>query len=223
VRSAPDRLSAGIGRPGLAATRVIVSGAAGCAAGAIAVAVDASWSVAALCASDVAALMFFLWVLISVGGAGATETSRLARTEDASPVAAEGVLIAASAASLVAVAFTLSQAGHAAAPARGLLTVLAIASVALAWTAVHTVHVLRYARLYYSDPEGGIDFGDEAPDYTDFAYLALTIGMTFQVSDTTLTEKRVRRVALHHALLSYLFGAVILAVLVNSVAGLLGQ
>jgi uncharacterized membrane protein len=88
---------------------------------------------------------------------------------------------------------------------------------------VHTVHVLRYARLYYSEPEGGVDFGGEAPDYTDFAYLALTIGMTYQVSDTTLTAKRVRRVALRHALLSYLYGAVIVAIMVNTVAGLLGN
>lgn len=189
----------------------------------IALADGASWSVAALCASDVAALVFIVSVWIGVRGADAAATARLARTEDASPVAAESVLIGAGAASLVAVAFALSQAGHALAPARGLLTALAIVSVALAWTAVHTVHVLRYARLYYSEPEGGIDFGDEAPDYTDFAYLALTVGMTFQVSDTALEAKRVRRVALHHALLSYLFGAVIVAVMVNTVAGLLGH
>ena len=56
-------------------------------------------------------------------------------------------------------------------------------------TSVHTVYVLRYARLYYSPPEGGIDFHGEAPAYLDFAYLALTIGMTFQVSDTDLTHK----------------------------------
>jgi uncharacterized membrane protein len=179
--------------------------------------------VAALCASDVAALVFIVWVWIGVRRADPSATSRLARTEDASPVAAESVLIGAGAASLVAVAFALSQAGNALAPARGLLTALAIGSVALAWTSVHTVHVLRYARLYYSEPEGGVDFGGEAPDYADFAYLALTIGMTFQVSDTALTAKRVRRVALHHALLSYLFGAVILAVMVNSVGDLLGH
>jgi uncharacterized membrane protein len=179
--------------------------------------------VAALCASDVAALVFIAWVWISVHGADPEATSRLARTEDASPVAAESVLIGAGAASLVAVAFTLSQAGDASAPARGLLTALAMGSVALAWTSVHTVHVLRYARLYYSEPEGGVDFGGQAPDYADFAYLALTIGMTFQVSDTALTAKRVRRVALHHALLSYLYGAVIVAIMVNSVGGLLGH
>jgi uncharacterized membrane protein len=216
-------VSARIGRPGLAATRVIAGGACGCAAAVIALADGASWSVAALCASDVAALVFIVWVWIGVRRADPSATSRLARTEDASPVAAESVLIGAGAASLVAVAFALSQAGNASAPARGLLTVLAIGSVALAWTSVHTVHVLRYARLYYSEPEGGVDFGDEAPDYTDFAYLALTIGMTDQVSDTALTAKRVRRVALHHALLSYLFGAVILAVMVNSVGDLLGH
>jgi uncharacterized membrane protein len=202
---------------------VIAAAAGGFAAAVIALAYDASWSVAALCASDVAALVFILSVWISVRRADPTATSRLARTEDASPLAAESVLIGAGAASLIAVAFTLSQAGDASAPDRGLLTALAIGSVALAWTSVHAVHSLRYARLYYSEPEGGIDFGGERPDYTDFAYLALTVGMTFQVSDTTLTAKRVRRVALHHALLSYLFGAVIVAVMVNSVAGLLGH
>jgi uncharacterized membrane protein len=219
----PDAPTAQIGPPSLAARRVTVSGVAGFAAAVIALADGASWSVVALCAYDVGALVFILWVWISVGRADAVETSRLARNEDASPVAAESVLVGAGAASLVAVAFTLSQAGDANAPARGLLTALAIGSVALAWTSVHTVHVLRYARLYYSEPEGGVDFGREAPDYSDFAYLALTIGMTFQVSDTSLTAKRVRRVALHHALLSYLYGAVIVAILVNSVGSLLGR
>ena len=200
---------------------MIAGAASGFAAAVIALANGASWSVAALSASDVAALVFIVWVWISVGRADPAATSRLARTEDASPVAAESVLIGAGAASLVAVAFTLSQAGDASAPARGLLIALAIGSVALAWTSVHTVHVLRYARLYYSEPLGGVDFGGQAPDYTDFTYLALTIGMTFQVSDTALTAKRVRRVALHHALLSYLYGAVIVAIMVNSVGGLL--
>ena len=54
-------------------------------------------------------------------------------------------------------------------------------SVVLAWLSVHTIYLLRYARDYYSPPEGGIDFHGEAPDYVDFAYLALTIGMTFQI------------------------------------------
>jgi uncharacterized membrane protein len=81
--------------------------------------------------------------------------------------------------------------------------------------------MLRYALLYYSDEPGGIDFGPaEPPSYRDFAYLALTLGMTFQVSDTALGTTVMRATALRHALLSYLFGAIILAVAINLVAGL---
>ena len=79
--------------------------------------------------------------------------------------------------------------------------------------------------------ERAIDRGSQAPLSFQLVtlftvggvLLALTIGMTFQVSDTDLTGKRIRRNALHHALLSYVFGAVILAITVNSVAGLLGR
>jgi uncharacterized membrane protein len=208
---------------GLAAKRVIVGGAAGLVAAAVAVVAGASWSVALLCAIDVATGVYVIWVWATIGGADAADTARLARAEDASRAAAEAVLVAAGVTGLVAVAFTLAQAGRAAAPDRGLLTALAIGSVALAWLALHTVWLLRYARLYFSPPDGGVDFHGEAPDYADFAYLALTVGMCFQVSDTDLTGKRVRRTALHHALLSYLYGTVIVAVTVNSVAALLGH
>jgi uncharacterized membrane protein len=79
--------------------------------------------------------------------------------------------------------------------------------VLLAWAAIHTVYTLRYAQLYYAAPVGGIDFhADDPPDYLDLAYVALTIGMAYQVSDTDLSQKRIRRAAIHHALLSYLFG-----------------
>jgi uncharacterized membrane protein len=208
---------------GLAAKRVIVGGGAGLLSAAIAVAVGASWSVALLCAIDVATGVYVVWVWATIAGADASATARLARSEDASRAAAEAVLVAAGVTGLIAVAFTLAQAGRSAAPDRGLLTALAIGSVALAWLSVHTVWLLRYARLYFSPPDGGVDFHGEAPDYADFAYLALTVGMCFQVSDTDLTGKRVRRTALHHALLSYLYGTVIVAVTVNSVAGLLGR
>ena len=81
---------------------------------------------------------------------------------------------------------------------------------------------LRYARTFYFPPVGGIDFNEgDPPNYLDFAYLALTIGMTFQVSDTNLTTKAIRKIALSHALLSYLFGAVIVALVINVVSSLL--
>jgi uncharacterized membrane protein len=81
--------------------------------------------------------------------------------------------------------------------------------------------MLRYALLYYAYPEGGIDFNQqERPSYRDFAYLALTVGMTFQVSDTDLQTSQIRATTLRHALLSFLFGAVILASAINLIAGL---
>jgi len=87
---------------------------------------------------------------------------------------------------------------------------------------VHTVFALKYARAYYSEPAGGIEFNEnEPPNYIDFAYYAFTIGMTFQVADTNITSRAVRRTTLHHALLSYLFGSVLLGLVINVVATLL--
>jgi uncharacterized membrane protein len=97
---------------------------------------------------------------------------------------------------------------------------VAVATVALSWLAVQAVFILRYAHLYYV--EGGIDFHDDmAPNYADFAYVGFTIGMTYQVSDTDLNSKRIRRTALRHALLSYVFGIAVIAITINVVAGLL--
>ncbi len=82
------------------------------------------------------------------------------------------------------------------------------------------MYATRYARLYYTGEDGGIDFNeDEPPTYVDFAYLAFTIGMTFQVSDRPET-RAIRATALRHALLSYLFGAIIVATTINLIAGL---
>jgi uncharacterized membrane protein len=132
-------------------------------------------------------------------------------------------VISAASASLVAVGLALVKAGHDKGSAKALLTALAVLAVALSWAVVHSVFTLRYAHVYYSGG-GGIDFNEDAdPDYRDFAYLALTIGMTFQVSDTDLTTKEIRRTATRHALLAYLFGAVIVAMAINVVASLLSK
>ena len=130
------------------------------------------------------------------------------------------MVIGASIASLVGVGVTLERASLTTGGSKLVLTLAAILTVISSWALVHTVFTLRYAHAYYGDPVGGIDFSsDEDPDYHDFAYLAFTIGMTFQVSDTDLTTAAMRRLALRHALLSYLFGAVILAMTINVTAG----
>jgi uncharacterized membrane protein len=97
-------------------------------------------------------------------------------------------------------------------------------TLVVSWTVVNTVFTLRYADIFFSPPAEGIDFGgageSEPPSYRDFAYLAFTIGMTYQVSDTTLRDRRLRRAVLNHALLSYVFGVVIVATSINLIAGL---
>jgi uncharacterized membrane protein len=125
--------------------------------------------------------------------------------------------------SLLAVAFALGQAGWESGTARLGLIAVATFMLVVSWTVVNTVFTLRYADIFYSSPVGGIGFGDdgsEPPSYRDFAYVAFTIGMTYQVSDTTLRDRRFRRAVLNHALLAYVFGVVIVATSINLIAGL---
>ena len=114
------------------------------------------------------------------------------------------------------------KAGHEHGSAKAALTSIVVLSVVLSWAVVNVVYALRYAHLYYSGGGQGIDFNEEGdPDYRDFAYLAVTIGMTYQVSDTNLKSRGIRRTVTGHALLSYLFGTFVVAMMINVVAGLL--
>jgi uncharacterized membrane protein len=171
---------------------------------------------------DAAVLIFLAWVWNAVWRLDPGTTARLAKREDPSNAVAELVVLGAGTAQLAAVGFALLRAGRATGSMRAFLIAVGLLSVVLSWTVVHTVFMLRYARGYYSEPPGGIEFNEsEPPTYLDFAYLSFTIGMTFQVSDTSFTSKPMRRIALQHALLSYLFGAVLLAIVINVVATLL--
>lgn len=99
--------------------------------------------------------------------------------------------------------------------------VLGVLGILASWSAVHTLFCLRYAHAY-SASGGGVDFnGDTAPDYRDFAYLAFTLGMTFQVSDTNLATKELRRMALNQGLISYLLGTVVVASTINLLSQLI--
>jgi uncharacterized membrane protein len=181
-----------------------------------------SWPVAALVGWDVGAAVIVVWIWTRLLHLDAAATAHVAVLEDDSRAASEGLLLGASVASLVAVGFALARAGRDSRDVRIMLTALAVASVIVGWTAVHTVYALRYARLYYGGgTSGGIHFEGGKPQYSDFVYLALTIGMTYQVSDTDITARPVRHTAIHHALISYLFGAVILAITVSSIGTLL--
>ena len=170
---------------------------------------------------DVLAVVFCAWVWSTVWSLDAESTARHAKRENPSRDLADLALLGAAVASLVAVGVVLFGAGHANGNAKYMQAALALASVFVSWTLVHTVFTLKYARLYYSGQVGGIDFNEpDDPQYSDFAYLAFTIGMTFQVSDTDIGSKEIRRAALRHAWLSFPLGAVIIATSINLVSGL---
>jgi len=200
--------------------------------GTVATGATGNWLAAPVVGWVAATFTYVAWVWLVVGRLDPEETRRHATQEDPSRGASELLILGANVASLVAVAAVVvgshqnDAGGLGDRLAAGALSLL---SVALSWTLVQTLFTLRYAELYYGTAAdaggevGGINFNQERPpQYTDFAYLATSLGMTYQVSDTNLENHRIRAEALKHSLLSYLFGTVILAATINLVVGLAG-
>jgi len=200
--------------------RVTVSVLVGLAAGGVS-AVVLPWEFPPLVAWDAAAVTYVGWVVIKLWRLDAEQTARHAEREDPTRAATDLILLCASVASLLSVGSVIIRAGSGGGLREGLQVGFGVASVMASWAVIHTVFALRYARIYYAGPDGGANFHQEEPPcYSDFAYLAFTVGMTYQVSDTELNTKGFRRSVLRHSLLSYLFGTVIVALTINLVAGL---
>jgi uncharacterized membrane protein len=203
-----------------ARTKLLVAAAAGIVGGVVAE-VAGTGREAPLIGWDVLAVVYGGWTWFTVWRLDPKAAEADAKREDPGRHQADLVLLGAAVASLIAVGLVLFGASAAAGDTKYAQAGLAVASVFVSWTLVHTVFTLKYARLYYAGQPGGIEFNDNiAPDYRDFAYLSFTIGMTFQVSDTNITSKPIRRTVLRHALLSFPLVAVIIATSINLVSGL---
>jgi len=170
-----------------------------------------------------AAALFFL---IAVGWMFAhSDTAKMrsrARTEDQGRWSALWSSVAVSGVVLVALGLEL----HGSKSGAAFEIALAAASLLLSWLFMNTMFALHYAHAYYGDDDsgkhhrGGLDFpGEEDPDYWDFAYFAMVLGMTFQVSDVQTTDHRLRRIVLVHSVIAFFFNVVIIALSVNVVAG----
>ena len=206
-----------VGPTARASTRLAVAVAAGLAVGAVASSWSA-WQLSLLLGWNGFSACFLLpaWWLIL--GSNSDRTAAIATIEDESRRAAGLVLLLASTASLLAVAVGLVKANQVDGVEEVLLAVTAVLAIVGAWATVNTYFAFHYAKLYYEVPVGGIDFGGEVPDYMDFVYVSFTIGMTYQVSDTTIQDRVIRRSITRHALMSYLFGTGIIATTINIVA-----
>lgn len=199
--------------------RLIVMLAAGTVT-AIGVGLTGWWPYAATIGWAVAAAIYSAWVWIAVGRFDSETTRRHASREEPARGIADTLVLILSLASLFSVGFVLLQAQDSSGVHQGILAAIALASVALSWILLHTLFTLRYASMYYREG-GGIDFNQpEPPRYADFAYLAFTVGMTFQISDTDVKNTRLRAAVLRHDILSFVFGSVIVATTVNLIAGL---
>ncbi len=131
--------------------------------------------------------------------------------------------------SFVAVANEFAALKNAPADRRGSAVALVAITLLLSWLVTHVSFALRYAHEFYArdlggpDIDRGLSFPEETePDYLDFMYFALVLGITFQVSDVQITSRKLRRVAALHGLVSFLFNTVIVALTVNIAAGLMG-
>ena len=182
------------------------------------------WELAAILGWDAAAIAFLATVWPIIARATGSHTEQLATKQDETRGSAALLLTAASVTSLLGAGFALDLAGRESGIERTIHIAVAVLTVVLSWVVVNTVYTERYTHVYYQATAGSIAFGGvvvEQPSYRDFAYVAFTIGMTYQVSDTDVRDPRVRRTVLAHALLAYLFGVVIVAGAINLIAGLI--
>lgn len=186
----------------------VVSGFLGVAAGAV-----AAWGVFAL--------VNVIWIFAVIWRMDAAVTRSHATAEDPGRRAAAVISVVGSLVSLAAVGIVIVQAQQATDAGKYVLAGIAVLSAATSWTLIQVDYVLRYARMYYGDPVGGIQFNQkEEPEYSDFVYFSLGLGMTYQVADTNVTNNAFRRVVVAQTVLAYLFGTVILATIINLVTGL---
>lgn len=186
----------------------------------VAWALGAEPQVALLGSFDVAAIVFFLSVLPLLDDNAATMRLTAAQN-DTNRVGLLAITVLILAVVLFAIGGLLAhQLEH-----RWFEITLILASLVLAWLFANTVFALHYAHLFYGQADGkdarGLDFpGTTTPDYWDFLYFSLILGMTFQTSDVVIDGGHMRRVALAQSVAAFLFNMGVLAFAINTLGGL---
>jgi len=155
---------------------------------------------------------------LSLWSMDADQTRAHAGREAFRPVVDEVVVVCVTLAGLAAIVVLLTVGSSA---NRIAVAAVALTGVFMSWATLHLMYAVRYSYVYYSRG-GGIDFNNDVdPSYSDFFYFSYNLGMTYQVSDTAVSSREIRAIVLRHALLSYVFGVVILATTINLVFGML--
>lgn len=172
-----------------------------------------------------------MWVTIL--SSHPAEVRREVSGQDPSRVLSTLFVVVASFVSLFAILFLLQGARSTASwDNLTVHVILSFSSIIGSWVLVHTVFTLRYAHMFYGQTQRnkddqskrlrGLEFPNEPePDYLDFTYFSFVLGMTFQVSDVTISSRKIRRLALVHGLLSFAFNTLLVALTINVVSGLI--
>ena len=203
-----------------AVTRLVGAVVVGALVGAV---VGLAWrdgSLGVVAGIGVAAAIFVVASWVVLWPQDATATMARVQREDFRPAAWEALIVGAAVLGLLGVVLLLfmggSRLGH-------VVAGIAPIGVFMLWAAMHLMYATRYAHLYYTGDEGGIDFNAGTayePSFRDFLYFSYNLGMTYQVSDTSVSNTGIRSVVLRHCLLSYVFGTAILATTINLVTGI---
>lgn len=185
-----------------------------------------SWPTRGLAGWDVCIAIYLMTTFAVIRHADVESIRKRAAEEDEGAFGILLLSIVATAASLIAIVVELGASKQAAGSEALLHVLLAMATIILSWTFVHTIFSFHYAHEYYGERRdgviGGLNFpGDPKPDYRDFMYFSLVIGMTSQVSDVAVTSKVIRHVAAIHGVLSFFFNLTVLALTVNMVSNLI--
>lgn len=164
--------------------------------------------------------LFVLWTWVALWPMDNEATETHASREEPTRLGAFVIVLLAAFVSLIGIVEVLTRKDP-------VLLFIALLSVVASWAAIHTMYATHYARMYFGGDGVSEDKGDaplidfhqsESPRYSDFVYVAITVGMSYAISDTDVGSSRLRRTLVFHALLSYFFGTVIVALLINLTA-----
>jgi uncharacterized membrane protein len=170
---------------------------------------------------DIGVGLYVLLALEMMVRADVHQIRRRAAAQDEGAIVILVMTVATALASLLAIVAFLGTSQASATARRPGDLILALITIGLSWAFIHTMFALHYAHEFYAENgERGMAFpgGEEEPNYGDFFYFSLVIGMTSQVSDVGITTKAIRRTAMVHGVVSFFFNAALIALTVNIAA-----
>lgn len=173
---------------------------------------------------DISIALYVVLTVEMMAQANVHEIRRRAATQDEGAIVILVLTVAAALASLLAIVALLGASTAGGAHRRSSDLILAIVTIVLSWFFIHIMFAVHYAHEFHAQRGArGLAFpgGKEEPDYWDFVYFALVIGMTAQVADVGITTKEIRRTVAAHGVVSFFFNAALLALMVNIAASAL--